>query len=179
MTLELTIRIATRDEKELREDLQWRASLVWEEYREALLAHPDTLELPLAHLDTGHTYVAERGGQILGFSVVVRRADGDADLDGLFVEPAIWKHGAGRRLVQQAERLAASRGSEWLYVIANPRARGFYQACAFEPLGEEQTPFGWGPPAPAHPQLAGKMLSPHSCCCGVTARSLLRQSWLR
>jgi GNAT superfamily N-acetyltransferase len=97
--------------------------------------------LPLEHLDAGHTYVAERSGQILGFSVVLPRPDGDADLDGLFVEPAIWKHGAGKRLVQHAERLAASRGSEWLYVIANPRARGFYQACAFEQLGEEQTRF--------------------------------------
>jgi len=144
MTIEPTIRIAAREEKKLLEDLQWRASLVWEEYREALLAHPGAIELPLEHLDAGHTYVAERSGQILGFSVVLPRADGDADLDGLFVEPAIWKQGAGRRLVQQAERLAASRGSDWLYVIANPRARGFYQACAFEQLGEERTRFGSG-----------------------------------
>ena len=86
MTIELTIRIAARDEKKLLEDLQWRASLVWEEYREALLAHPDAIELPLEHLDAGHTYVAERSGQILGFSVVVPRPDGDADLDGLFVD---------------------------------------------------------------------------------------------
>ena len=124
MTIELTIRIAARDEKKLLEDLQWRASLVWEEYREALLAHPDAIELPLEHLDAGHTYVAERSGQILGFSVVVPRPDGDADLDGLFVEPAIWKHGAGRRLVQHAERLAASRGSEWLYVVTSPPPKG-------------------------------------------------------
>ena len=144
MTIELTIRIAAREEKKLLEHLQWRASLVWEEYREALLAHPDAIELPLEHLDAGHTYVAERSGQILGFSVVLPRPDGDADLDGLFVEPAIWKHGAGRRLLQKAERLAASRGSEWLYVIANPRARGFYQACGFAQLGEEQTRFGRG-----------------------------------
>jgi GNAT superfamily N-acetyltransferase len=107
MTIALTIRIAARDEKKLLEDLQWRASLVWEEYREALLAHPDAIELPLEHLGAGHTYLAERSGQILGFSVVRPRPHGDADLDGLFVEPAIWKHGVGRSLVQQAERLAA------------------------------------------------------------------------
>ena len=62
MTIELTIRIAARDEQKLLEDLQWRASLVWEEYREALLAHPDAVELPLEHLDAGHTYLAARGG---------------------------------------------------------------------------------------------------------------------
>ena len=65
------------------------------------------LELPLEQLDAGHTYVAERSGQILGFSVVLPRPEGDADLDGLFVEPVIWKRGVGGRLLQQAERLAA------------------------------------------------------------------------
>jgi hypothetical protein len=91
----------------LLEDLQWRASLVWEEYRQALLAHPNAIELPLEHRDAGHTYLTARSGQILGFSVVVPRPDGDADLDGL-VEPAIWKHGAGRRLV------GVSKLSAWL-----------------------------------------------------------------
>ena len=31
------------------------------------------IALPLEHLDAGHTYVAERSGQILGFSVVLPR----------------------------------------------------------------------------------------------------------
>jgi GNAT superfamily N-acetyltransferase len=144
MSIELTVRVALPGEKKLLEDLQWRASLVWEEYREALLAHPDAIELPLGHINGGHTYVAERGGQILGFSVVLPRSDGNAELDGLFVEPAIWKSGTGRRLVQEAERLAASRGAQWLYVVGNPKAEGFYQACDFEQMGVEQTRFGAG-----------------------------------
>jgi len=144
MVNELIIRIAVRDEKKTLEDLQRRASLVWEEYREALLNHPDAIELPLEHLDAGHTFVAERSGQILGFCVVLSRPDGDADLDGLFVEPAIWKHGTGRRLVEEAENVAASYGAQWLYVIGNPKAEGFYQSCHFEYVGVEQTRFGPG-----------------------------------
>jgi GNAT superfamily N-acetyltransferase len=116
----------------------------WEEYREALVAHPDAIELPLKHLDAGHTFVAEHGKQILGFCVVLPRPDGDADLDGLFVEPAFWKHGTGRRLVQEAEGLAASRGAKWLYVIGNPKAQGFYEGCNFEHMAIEQTRFGPG-----------------------------------
>jgi GNAT superfamily N-acetyltransferase len=141
----ITIRVATPNEKKALEDLQWRASLVWPEYREALLAHPDAIELPLEHVETKRTYVAERDGEILGFSVVLIRPDGQADLDGLFVEPAAWKQGIGRRLIDEAERLAARDGAEWLCVIANPRARGFYDACGFELTGNEQTRFG-----PAH-----------------------------
>src|SRR5256885_15955979 len=135
MTLELTIRVAAGDEKKALEDLQRRASLVWEEYREALLAHPEAIDLPQEHLDAGHTFVAERGKQLLGFGVVLPRADGNADLDGLFVEPVCWKQGTGRRLVQEAERLGASRGAEWLYVVGNPKAQEVYQACNFEHMG--------------------------------------------
>ena len=118
--------------------------LGWGEYREELLAHRDAIELPLEHLNAGHTYVAERDGQILGFCVVLPRPDGDADLDGLFVEPAVWGRGIGRRLVQEAECAAASRGAQWLYVIGNPKAQGFYQVCNFERVGVEQTRFGPG-----------------------------------
>ncbi len=144
MTSALIIRVATGNEKQPLEELQRRASLVWEEYREALLANPDAIELPRDHIESGCTYLAERDGQILGFSVVLTRPDGDAELDGLFVEPSSWKQGTGRRLVQEAEHLAASHGARFLYVIGNPKARGFYQACHFELLGESQTRFGPG-----------------------------------
>jgi GNAT superfamily N-acetyltransferase len=138
----ITIRVAKPNERKALEELQWRASLVWPEYREALLAHPEAIELPLEHIETNGTYVAERDGQILGFGVVLMGAGGRADLDGLFVEPAAWKQGIGRCLIGEAERLAASQGAEWLYVVANPKARGFYDACEFESVGAEQTRFG-------------------------------------
>jgi hypothetical protein len=96
MSVELTIRVADRDDKTALEDLQRRASLVWEEYREALAAHPDALELPLEHLDSGHTLVAERGKQILGFSVVLPRHDGDAYMGVLFVDPAFLETSQGQ-----------------------------------------------------------------------------------
>jgi GNAT superfamily N-acetyltransferase len=144
MSTEIIVRLATRDEREALEGLQRRASLMWAEYREALLAHPAAIELPLEEIERGRAYVAERQSEVAGFSVVLPRQDGDADLDGLFVEPVMWKRGIGRRLIQEAERLAASEGAKSLYVVANPRAQGFYAACAFELLGEEDTRFGVG-----------------------------------
>ena len=84
----------------------------WEEYREALLARPDAIELSLEQIEGGRAYVAERQGEVAGFSVVLPRQDGDADLDGLFVEPVMWKRGIGRRLIQEAECLTASEGAK-------------------------------------------------------------------
>lgn len=142
MLPETIIRLARNEERVPLVDLQRTASLVSEEYREQLLANPDAIDLPLEQIKAGQVHVAERQGMILGFCVVLPRPDGDAELDGLFVEPAAWNKGIGRLLVAHAERIAASSGAKFLCVIANPEALGFYTSCTFELVGEEQTRFG-------------------------------------
>ena len=144
MTSNLTIRRATLGERGELEALQWRASLMWEEDRDALLAHPDAIELPDEHVRDGGTLVADQDGRTVGFAVVLARGDGDAELDGLFVEPALWKRGIGTRLVAAAAQHAAAHGANVLHVVANARAAGFYRACGFAPVGETQTRFGAG-----------------------------------
>ena len=114
---------------------------MWEEDREALLAHPDAIELPLEQITDGRTVVAESVGELLGFAVVLRREDGDAELDGLFVEPTQWRRGIGRELVEQTEIIAKRDGAAGLWVIANTRALDFYHACGFVIVGEVQTRF--------------------------------------
>jgi GNAT superfamily N-acetyltransferase len=142
MAAELIIRPARIVEQSELESLQLRASLMWEAYREALLTHPDAVKLPIEHIDDRRAHVAERGGKIVGFMVVLPRIDGDADLDGLFVEPETWKTGIGTRLVREAERWAADEGAVSLHVVASPQAVGFYAACGFDLVGEKQTRFG-------------------------------------
>ena len=44
---------------------------IWEEDRDALLAHPDAIELPLEQITDGRTIVAESVGELLGFAVVL------------------------------------------------------------------------------------------------------------
>jgi GNAT superfamily N-acetyltransferase len=136
-----TFRLAVPAERGALEELQRRASLMWEEDRAALLANPDAIELPLDQITGGRTVVAEIDGQLLGFAVVLLREDGDAELDGLFVEPTYWRHGIGRALVDQAERIAVVDGSANLWVTANTRALGFYDSCGFVKVGEVQTRF--------------------------------------
>ncbi len=73
---------------------------------------------------------------------MLARSDGDAELYGLFVEPAAWRSAIGTRLVLTAERAAVGEGAVFLWVVASPRAEGFYVKCGFERIGEEQTRFG-------------------------------------
>ncbi len=142
MTTEFLIRPAECDERDRLEALQRRASLAWEDYREALLAHPDAIELPIEHISDGRTYVAERHGELVGFSVVLPRSDGSAELDGVFVEPSAWGSAIGIELVRTAERAALRAGAVFLWVVSSPRAEGFYVKCGFERLGEQETRFG-------------------------------------
>ena len=132
----LNLRLARPDEHELLEDLQRRASLELDDYREQLLANPDAIHLPPSQIANGQVIVAELDGELAGFAAVV-----GGELDGLFVEPDIWCLGIGKTLVDAATLEARDRGLA-LTVIANPGARSFYEACGFSVEGEAQTRFG-------------------------------------
>jgi GNAT superfamily N-acetyltransferase len=124
--------------------LQRRASLANPADREALLANPDAIVLPQEQVDAGCVIVAERGGVAQGFAVVLPREDGDAELDGLFVEPSQWRAGIGRALVERAALDTRKFGARVLHVVGNMQARGFYESCGFECTGTCETRFGTG-----------------------------------
>jgi GNAT superfamily N-acetyltransferase len=138
------IRPARLDERKALIELQRRASLMWEEDRPSLLAHPDALDLPADQISGGHAFVWVEAGEVLGFGVVLPREDGGAELDGLFVEPDAWGRRIGRRLLDRAVEMARARGCRALNVVSNKRALGFYLKCGFEAQGEVATRFGAG-----------------------------------
>ena len=144
MTEALTIRIAETSEQKALEALQWRASLSNPGDRDALLANPDAIELPLDQISAGGVFIAERGDVIVGFAAVLPRPDGQTELDGLFVEPAMWRCGVGRSLVAHCGEFARAQGVVALHVVGSRQAKDFYSACGFEIVGEHQTRFGVG-----------------------------------
>lgn len=134
----LTIRLARPDERLDLEALQRRASLALPEYREQLEAHPEVIDLPAEQIAEGQVLVAELDGRIAGFAALIA-----GELDGLFVEPDLWKHGVGSALIEAAAREARMQGLS-LTVTANPTARLFYEKCGFTLEGERETMFGPG-----------------------------------
>jgi GNAT superfamily N-acetyltransferase len=134
----LTLRLARPEEHDELEDLQRRASLELPEYRDQLIANPDAIHLPPAQIANGQVIVAELDGEIAGFAAVV-----GGELDGLFVEPDLWGSGIGRALADAAAHEARKRGLA-LTVVADPRARRFYEHCGFTVEGEVETRFGPG-----------------------------------
>lgn len=137
---DLSIRMARPEEREALEDLQRRASLALGEYNEQLEANPDAIELTLELIDRGEVIVAELDDRVAGFAAVLMNDD-SAELDGLFVEPELWRQGIGAALVDVAVHEARRQGLAMM-VIASPTARGFYERCGFVVEGEATTRFG-------------------------------------
>jgi GNAT superfamily N-acetyltransferase len=140
----VAIRLALHAERSSLEALQWRASLANAGDRDALLANPDAIVVPVEQIADGHVFVAERGDVIVGFAAVLPRPDGTAELDALFVDPSLWKRGVGRLLVEHCAGVARGRASRVLHVVGNPHAEGFYVACGFHTTGAFETRFGAG-----------------------------------
>lgn len=132
----MNVRPARADEQPFLEDLQRRASCALGEYRAALQAHPDAIDLPLAQVERGDVLVAEKGGRILGFAALA-----GGELDGLFVDPGHWRQGIGRTLVEAAVHEARRRGLSLVTVIAGRQAQAFYEKCGFRVEEEVETRF--------------------------------------
>lgn len=141
---DLLIRRAVTSEKKELEELQLRASLTNAGDREALLANPGAIELPLKQIAAGRVFVAEWNGTIVGFAAVEPRADGESELDALFVDPEMRRQGFARSLVEYCAEVARTRKSTALCVIGNPHAKDFYIACGFKVVGMTETRFGAG-----------------------------------
>lgn len=137
---ELSIRLARAEERDALEEIQLRASLALGEYNEQLEAEPGAIELPMEQIEQGAVIVAEFDDRVAGFAVVLIEDDG-AELDGLFVEPELWRQGIGAALVDVAVHEARRQGLAMM-VIANPSAREFYEKCGFSVEGAAETRFG-------------------------------------
>ena len=142
----MSVRPARIDEQKGLESLQQRASLSNPGNRDALLANPDAIALPIEQIVEGCVFVAEREGTVVGFAAVIPRPDGGAELDALFVEPQLWKQGTGRALVDHSADVARARAASFLHVVGNPHAEGFYTSCGFRVTGSVETRFGIGLP---------------------------------
>jgi len=145
MTARYTIRPAQSDDQPALLAIVWKTVMASERDREALLAHPEAVQVPVEQLTAATACVADADGTPVGFAVVLPRPDGDAELDGLFVDPATQRLGIGRQLVERTRELARAMGASTLHVVANDDALAFYRALGFVQTGVTQTQFA---PAP-------------------------------
>lgn len=97
--------------------------------------------------DAPERYVADRGGQVVGFVWLGAWRGPDAfaelgEIGAIYLDPAHWRQGIGRLLMSRAEQRLIELGyaEARLWVLAdNPRARRFYEAVGWHDDGGRQT----------------------------------------
>ena len=86
----------------------------------------------LAAMEKFEVFVAEEQG-VVGLLIVNLPG---AELNALYLHPAVTSRGIGRRLVAHAERLAGEASITELKLKATLNAVGFYEACGFARVEE-------------------------------------------
>ncbi len=99
-------------------------------------------------MNCGETWVAEVGGDIVGFAASGRPPDGDAPPDcrrlyAIYLLAAHYGSGAGQALLDAA--LGRAAASLWI-LEDNPRARAFYERNGFRADGAAKDDDSWGEP---------------------------------
>ena len=83
---------------------------------------------------TSEVWVLERDGKPLGWHRVTFHGD-MAELEDLWLEPAVIRTGLGRQLFEHAVDIARQHRAEALEWDAEPYAQGFYEAMGGREIG--------------------------------------------
>lgn len=125
--MSIMIRRARLDESALLSDLLFRSKAHWGYLPEFLDTWRSQLVLSPEKIASGHVYVAEEDGQVLGY-LALNALEGEMiELDDLFVSPEAMSNGVGRRLWDQAVKVGRDLGYCCMEWDADPFAEPFYR----------------------------------------------------
>jgi N-acetylglutamate synthase-like GNAT family acetyltransferase len=136
--LTVAIRPARREEAEALTELAVRAKGHWGHDAAFLARARPELTVTPGDIERALVRVAERDGEVVGFSAIDLALD-PPELVALFVEPAAIGTGAGRALLARAREEAAAAGVAELAIESDPDAEGFYRAQGAVPAGERRS----------------------------------------
>ena len=122
----LALRPARPEEGAELTELCLRSKAVWG-YDDAFMAAcRKELTLTPASIRASQVQVAELDGRLAGVAEVKSAGD-TAQLEKLFVEPAMLRSGTGRKLLDWAKATARAAGATALVIEADPDAAEFYR----------------------------------------------------
>ncbi len=132
------IRRARPDEARALRELTQRSQAHWGGSQAFLDEADRLLQLGPEQLERDEVWVAESGGEPLGWFRVTFVA-GSAELEELFVEPAEMGQGIGRRLFEHAVSVSGGHGVTRLEWDSNRQAEGFYRHMGGRAIGEKRS----------------------------------------
>jgi N-acetylglutamate synthase-like GNAT family acetyltransferase len=134
------IRPAATSEASVLTNLALEAKRYWG-YPEHWIKHWESdLTISSDFIHDNHVYVAEQNGQIQGFYALIVTGD-KAELDHLWVKPALIGTGIGKELFLDAMERAAALKVIAVEISSDPNAAGFYRRMGATEIGESDASF--------------------------------------
>jgi GNAT superfamily N-acetyltransferase len=115
-------------------ELAHRSKAYWPYSAEFLAAAEPLLQLDASDVLAHEVWVLELSGRVTGWHRVTLHGE-RAELEDLWLEPALIGTGLGRVLFEHAVSVAAGHGASQLEWDAEPHAEGFYRAMGGEEIG--------------------------------------------
>ncbi len=122
----ISLRSARVTEADALTKLCLRSKAVWGYSGDFMRACRNELSLTPDDIRASHVQVAASKDQILGVAQITLKGS-VAELDKLFVDPAVLRSGTGRMLFEWARKTAHEAGATVLRMDADPDAAGFYR----------------------------------------------------
>ena len=120
-------------------EIAMEAKRYWDYPPEVMESWHSTLTLQAMDIDLSPPYVAEEGGEVVGFYQLI--ADGDKmELEHMWVKPQFMRKGIGKQLIAHAIADAKARGAKSISIDADPNATAFYLSCGAYRVGETAAP---------------------------------------
>jgi N-acetylglutamate synthase-like GNAT family acetyltransferase len=139
METEMTIRSASPEDAETLTAIALDAKRYWG-YPEHWIRHWESdLMISPEFIRDNHVYVAEADGEIRGFYALCIGGD-KAELDHLWVRPAMIGTGIGKELFLDAMERAAKLNVRAVEISSDPNAAGFYKRMGATQIGEVDSP---------------------------------------
>ena len=134
------IRPASADEASVLTTIAHDAKRHWG-YPEHWIKHWESdLTISSDFIHDNHVYVAEENGQIQGFYALIVTGN-KAELDHMWVKPALIGTGIGKELFLDAMERAAALKVIAVEISSDPNAAGFYRRMGATEIGEIDASF--------------------------------------
>lgn len=132
----MLLRPAKRSEADILTDLCLRSKAVWGYDAAFMAACRAELTITSRDFERSQIQVAVLDGRIVAMAQLAQHGR-IADIDKLFVDPAVLRSGAGRQLFTWCVATARAADAVAITVVADPDAAGFYRRMGMQDDGKE------------------------------------------
>ena len=125
--MKLTYQEAMKSDSTKLSALILRAKAHWQYPQTWIEAWADELKITADYIQQHHVQILEIDNDAVGFFAIEYKTKKTAHLEHLWVEPSYIGQGFGGKLLKLACQQAKNKGHQYIELIADPNAEGFYK----------------------------------------------------